>query len=68
MTAEIKTFEPQSPVPAMRCPRCRRAMRLMTIEPLAASGENKLLFECECGVEYRRPEWPAGDIRSAARN
>lgn len=43
-------------------------MRLMTIEPLAASGENKLSFECECGVEYRRPEWPIGDIRSVARN
>jgi hypothetical protein len=54
--APIKMDEPHSPVPEIRCPRCHGIMRLATIEPMASSGENEMLFECRCGLEQRRPE------------
>jgi hypothetical protein len=43
-------------VPEVVCPRCRSVMRLATIEPMVNSGDNRMLFECSCGVAFRRPE------------
>jgi hypothetical protein len=61
MTTSIKSTsarknELQSPVPEVVCPRCRSIMRLATIEPMVNSGDNRMLFECSCGVAFRRPE------------
>jgi hypothetical protein len=60
----IQMNEPQSPVPEIRCPRCQGIMRLATIEPMASSGENKMLFECRCGVEQRRPEPASSHVQA----
>lgn len=56
MVAAVKKNALPSPVPEIACPRCKRAMRLATIEPMANSDDNRMSFECDCGFECRMPE------------
>jgi hypothetical protein len=38
-------------MPQLSCPRCKRPMRLVSMEPTAGREENKMRFACDCGFE-----------------
>jgi RNase P subunit RPR2 len=44
-------------IPKITCPECGTHLRLATVEP-QEPGNNRMVFDCSCGFEYRMLERP----------
>ena len=60
MPSTEKLKAPNYHIPTVTCPRCSKTMRLARAEPVHDK-EARLIFDCECGFEYRMSERARGE-------